>query len=96
MVFKRNVVNGSRYLDFQKLLINFIVGFILVLRNSVFLILFPYKTLRKISLSGDLYQTIIIFLFIWLYFKFVYFLKNKPFPATLVFFVFLINFFFIL
>ena len=49
--------------------------------------------MRKISLEKDYYQIGIIFLLVFLYFKFAYFLRDKPYPASLIFFIFLINFF---
>ncbi len=48
--------------------------------------------MRRLSLSFDFYQLLIIFLAVFSYFKFAYFLKDKPYPATLTFFVFVINF----
>lgn len=48
--------------------------------------------MRKISLNKDYGQIFIIFLTIFLYFKFAYFLRNKPYPATLTFLVFILHF----
>lgn len=67
-------------------------AFILVIRNFIFLIIFPYKTVRKISIESDYYQVGIIFLLIFIYFKFIYYLRSDPYPATLVFEIFIINF----
>lgn len=49
--------------------------------------------MRKISLENDHYQPLIITGLIFLYFKFIYFLRDKPYPATLIFLIFLFNFF---
>lgn len=75
------------------LLISFFTSLILIVRNFVFLIFSPYKTLRKISFEKDYYQPLTIFIGVFLYFKFVYFLRDKPYPATFIFLIFVINFF---
>lgn len=49
--------------------------------------------MRKISLEKDFSQILIIFSLSFLYFKFIYFLRDKPYPATFIFSVFLLNFF---
>ena len=49
--------------------------------------------MRKISLENDYYQLLVILGIIFVYFKFVYFLKNETYPATLIFLLFLLNFF---
>ncbi|MFN4212967.1 MAG: hypothetical protein ACK4FL_03350, partial [Microgenomates group bacterium] len=76
----------------EKLIIELIVSLIFVIKNFFLLIFYPYKTMRRLSLNFDLYQLVIIFLLVFSYFKFAYFLKDKPFPATITFYVFLINF----
>jgi len=48
--------------------------------------------MRKISLEKDYYQLLIISGLVFLYFKFIYFLRDKPYPATLIFLFFLFNF----
>lgn len=48
--------------------------------------------MRKISQEKDYYQLLIISGLIFLYFKFIYFLRDKTYPATLVFLFFLLNF----
>ena len=48
--------------------------------------------MRKIEREKDYYQLGIIFLLVFIYFKFIYFLRNNPYPATFVFIIFLINF----
>ena len=77
----------------EKILVNFITSLILVFRNFFFLIFYPYKTMRKISLEKDYWQILIIFFLVFLYFKLSYFLKDKPYPASFTFFTFLVNFF---
>ncbi len=49
--------------------------------------------MRKISFEKDYYQLLIISGLVFLYFKFIYFLRDKPYPATLIFLIFLFNFF---
>lgn|GEM_PF-728528 len=71
---------------------DFLTSFLTVIRNYFLLIIFPYKTVRKISFSDDRNQLLIIFGLIFLYFKFIYYLRGKPYPATLLFFIFIINF----
>lgn len=73
-------------------LVKITTAFILVIRNFIFLIIFPYKTIRKISVESDYYQIGIIFLLIFIYFKFIYYLRSDPYPATFVFIIFFINF----
>ena len=70
---------------------DFLTSLILVLRNCVLLIFSPYRTMRKISEEKDYGQVFIIFLTIFLYFKFAYFLRDKPYPATLTFLVFILH-----
>lgn len=72
---------------------DFLTSFVLVLRNFFLLIISPYRTMRKISQERDYLQVFIIFLAVFLYFKFVYFLRDKPYPATLTFLVFILHFF---
>ena len=48
--------------------------------------------MRKISQENDYGQIFILFLTIFLYFKFAYFLRDKPHPATLTFLVFTMHF----
>lgn len=75
------------------LIIDLTASFILVVKNFLLLIFYPYKTMRKLSLNFDYYQLVIIFFSVFAYFKWAYFLKDKPYPATLTFSVFLINLF---
>ena len=49
--------------------------------------------MRKIGLEKDYYQLLIISSLVFLYFKFVYFLRDNPYPATLIFLTFVFNFF---
>ena len=50
--------------------------------------------MRKISGDKDYGQILLIFLTIFLYFKFAYFLRDEPYPATLTFLVFVVHFLF--
>ena len=48
--------------------------------------------MRKISMEKDYYQPAIIIGIIFIYFKFIYYLRDKLYPATLVYILFIINF----
>ncbi len=74
-------------------IVDLIASLILVIRNFFLLIFYPYKTMRKISLEKDYWQIVIIFFLVFLYFKFIYYLRQNPYPAAFVFLVFLFNFF---
>lgn len=52
----------------NKLHLNLAAAFIIVLRRFVFLIFTPYKTMRKITFSGDYYQVAVILLITLVYF----------------------------
>ncbi|MFA6532735.1 MAG: hypothetical protein WCT22_01930 [Patescibacteria group bacterium] len=79
-------------MDFKKILVNLLSSFLLIFNRFVGLILNPYKTMRKINLEKDYYQPAIIIGIIFLYFKFVYYLRDKVYPATLIYLLFIINF----
>lgn len=68
------------------------VSALIVVRRFFLLIFYPYKTMRKISFEKDYYQVFIIFFVSFLYFKFAYFLRDEPFPATIIFLAFCVNF----
>lgn len=80
-------------MDFKNFLVNCLTAFVIVVKRFFLLIFYPYKTMRKISLEKDYYQLLIITGLVFLYFKFIYFLRDKPYPATLIFLIFLFNFF---
>ena len=65
---------------------------ILVVKNFFLLIIFPYRTMRRLSRESDYGQVFILFLIIFLYFKFAYFLRDKPYPASLTFLIFILHF----
>lgn len=48
--------------------------------------------MRKISLDKDYSQPVIIIGLIFIYFKFIYYLREKTYPASLIYFSFVINF----
>lgn len=75
------------------LIVNLFASSIIVLRRFILLIFFPYKTLRRISQEKDYSQVIIIFFLVFIYFKFAYFLRGKPYPASLIFLIFFLIFF---
>lgn len=80
-------------MGFKNFLINCLTAFFIVLRRFFFLIFYPYRTMRKISFEKDYCQLLIITGLVFLYFKFIYFLRDKPYPATLIFLIFVFNFF---
>ena len=47
--------------------------------------------MRKISYEKDYYQPIIIISLVFIYFKFIYYLRDKIYSATLIYFLFIIN-----
>jgi len=79
-------------MDFKAFLVNCLTAFVIVIKRLFLLIIFPYKTMRKISFEKDYYQLLVIAGLIFLYFKFIYFLREKTYPATLVFLFFILNF----
>ena len=48
--------------------------------------------MRKISQENDYWQIALIFFFVFLYFKFIYYLRPNPYPATFIFIIFILNF----
>jgi len=48
--------------------------------------------MRRISEEKDIYQPAIIIGLIFIYFKFIYYLRDKIYPATLIYLIFVINF----
>lgn len=77
----------------EEIFYELIVALVLVLRNFFLLMFYPYKTMRKLSFRVDYYQILIIFFLVFIYFKFAYFLRDEPYPATITFLVFLLTFF---
>lgn len=73
-------------------LIDVLTSFIILLNHCSGLIFSPYKTMRRISHEKDSYQLAFIFGMIFIYFKFIYYLRDKIYPATLVYFLFIFNF----
>ena len=79
-------------MDFKTFLVNCLTALVIVVKRFFLLIFYPYKTMRKISLEKDYYQLLIITGLIFLYFKFIYFLRDVTYPATIIFFFFIFNF----
>ena len=48
--------------------------------------------MRNVSKERDLFQPVIILGIIFIYFKFIYYLRDKIYPATLIYLLFLTNF----
>lgn len=55
-------------MDLSSFIYNILASFLIVMRRSIHLILFPYKTMRNIASERDVTQIIIIISFILLYF----------------------------
>jgi len=79
-------------MDFKKASVDFLTSFLIVCNRLIGLILDPYKVMRKISLEKDYWQLSIIIGIIFIYFKFIYYLREKIYPATLVYSLFIFNF----
>ncbi|MBI2641625.1 hypothetical protein HYW87_03465 [Candidatus Roizmanbacteria bacterium] len=71
-----------------------LTSLLIVFRRFAFLIVSPYKTLRRISLEEDALQVGIIFLLVFLYFQFAHKLRAFFYPPYIIFIFFVINFFF--
>ena len=78
-------------MDFKKILVNCLSSFLIVINRFIGLIFNPYKTMRRVSEEKDYYQPAFITGIIFIYFKFVYYLRDKIYPATLIYFLFIIN-----
>lgn len=76
----------------RKYLADFLATLIIVFRRFVFLLILPYRTMRQISQEKDPWPIFVIFIFAFIYFKFIYFIRYPFYPATLIFFIFLVNF----
>lgn len=87
------IIGGFSRIDLGEQIIDILSSTVIIIRRFIFLIFSPYKTMRKISLEKDYLQVGIILVIVFLYFKFVYFLKDKPYPATFTFLIFLFHFF---
>lgn len=79
-------------MDFKRFLIDFLSSFLIVIKRFFGLIVDPYRTMRKISAERDNYQLLIIAVLIFIYFKFIYFLRDKAYPATFIYIIFVIDF----
>ncbi len=80
-------------MDSKNVVFNLFASFIIVLRRFIFLIITPYKTMRKISMYGDYYQTITIFLMVFIYFLFAHMMRGSVIWGGFVYGVFLLLFF---
>lgn len=82
-------------MDFKKILIDFLVSLLLFIRNLIFLIIFPYRALRKIILEPDKLH-FYFFLFVsYIYFIFQENVRPVRFNAFFTFLIFLFNLFFL-
>ncbi len=77
----------------MKLVIEILTSLFFIFYYLIQLIFFPYQAMRKISQQKDENQIYLIFFLVFLYLKFAYFLKDNPYPATILFSFFLLVFF---
>lgn len=77
----------------MKLIVEVFTSLFFIFRYFWQLIFFPYQAMRKISQEKDENQIYLIFFLVFLYLKFAYYLKDNPYPATILFSVFLLIFF---
>jgi len=75
-------------------LVNLFASILIVFRRVRLLILYPYKTMRKISLEKDMVQVGVILFISFLYFMFAYKIRNGIFFGILAFFIFIMLFFY--
>ncbi|MFA5135801.1 MAG: hypothetical protein WC489_00225 [Patescibacteria group bacterium] len=80
-------------MDFNKITIYLLASFIIVIRRTVLLLFVPYKTMRRISLSSDLYQLIVILFLAFLYFLVSHLLRGDVIWGFLAYAMFLFLFF---
>lgn len=80
-------------MGFEKLGFDFFASLFVFLRRCVYLVITPYKTMRRITLNGDYYQVALIFLIALLYFLFSRSVRGGAFWGVLSFVCFLILFF---
>lgn len=80
-------------MDFDLNIFGLIASFILTLKTSVYLIVSPYKTMRKLAESRDLIQAFFIFVFIGLYFIFAEKVRTNYYQPIFLFSLTLVNFF---
>ncbi len=86
------IYNGFTQMQIKAIAVDFISSIVIVIKRFILLIFTPYKTMRKISLEQDYSQIFILFLLVFIYFKFAYFLRSDAYPATFIFLVFIFNF----
>lgn len=79
-------------MDFKAILVETIAAFLLIIRRTILLIFYPYKTMRDIALNGDRSQTILIFIIALLYFLFSYSLRGSIWWGGVVYLVFVLLF----
>ena len=80
-------------MDFKAAFLEFFASFILFLRNLIFLILFPYRALRKIVLEPDRLHLYFLFFLVFLYLVFQEMIRPVRFDAFTTFLIFLFNFY---
>ncbi len=80
-------------MDFEDVATNLLTSALLIIKYFFFLIVSPYKTLRKISLEGDYYEMGLMFFLVAAYFYFANFIRKFSNPPLIEFVFFLTNFF---
>lgn len=76
-------------MDFNELLLSLTAAALIVVRRSVYLILYPYRTMRTISIKSNKQQVWIIFFIAFCYFAASHRIRNSPLQGLLAFGVFL-------
>ena len=72
-------------MDFKTVILSFFSSLIIVLQRIVLLILYPYKSMRRISRETDHLQIVIIFSFILVYFYFANELREYTYEPIILF-----------
>lgn len=81
-------------MDFKTFVIETAAVCFVVFKRFFFLIIAPYKTLRKISFEKDYSQVFVIFTLVFIYFYIANIFRKSAVHPVFVFFIFSVNFFF--
>ncbi len=79
-------------MDSKIFLLDFLTGFLIVIKRFFQLIFTPYKAIRKISKENDNYQLLIIFLLIFIFFFITSNIRDSSMSFIVPFVVFVFNF----
>lgn len=80
-------------MDFKVFFLNIAASFILVFKRTYFLIVSPYKTMRKISTDFDITQLVIIYTFVYAFFQVAHIYRPISNPPFFLFFMVVLNVF---